>query len=577
MRHFKNFKTCVYCTAQTLASLDETTLARDYAYLEKYVGIDKVYLETYRDGTWVAIDHMKMIQNFFKEHGVEIAGGITTVTPPLEKDDAKRQRLFQTFCYSNEAMRTYLKKIVTYTAELFDEIILDDFFFTSCTCDDCLRERSNLSWAEFRSKKMIDVAENLVLKPAKLANPSVKVNIKYPNWRESYHETGYVPKIQPSMFDKIYTGTETRNTAHTDQHLPRYLSYSIMRYMEHVAPGRNGGGWFDTYSCWPIDCYLEQGYLTALSRPQEITLFQWGDLFENRLVTPLGMQLGKLDRILNQVGTPCGTPVYLPYASDGENHIEDHLGMHGIPFEPVPDFPTDSENVFLTQAALKDPDILQKLEAFLRKGGTAVVTTGFASHIQAAQWAQFSSVRFTGRKLTANRYHVTDDFAGFYENQQPVTFDELQFSNNASWSYVNAGSGDSHSSILLLDTYGKGKLFTLAAPDCFADFAKLPIPVMDMIRRPFASHGLYISGKNVSLFQYNNDTFVLYCYAGSNALPERVSIHLLSPACHLTDLNGKPIGNFIETFCHHQQWDEKEWITSVLVHPGEFYAFKIAR
>lgn len=77
------------------------------------------------------------------------------------------------------------------------------------------------------------------------------------------------------MFDKIYTGTETRNTAHTDQHLPRYLSYSIMRYMEHVAPGRNGGGWFDTYSCWPIDCYLEQGYLTALSRPQEITLFQW--------------------------------------------------------------------------------------------------------------------------------------------------------------------------------------------------------------------------------------------------------------------------------------------------------------
>ena len=102
-------------------------------------------------------------------------------------------------------------------------------------------------------------------------------------------------------------------------------------------------------------------------------------------------------------------------------------------------------------------------------------------------------------------------------------------------------------SILLLDTYGKGKLFTLAAPYCFADFAKLPIPVMDMIRRPFASHGLYISGRNVSLFQYSNDTFVLYCYAGSNALPERVSIHLLSPACHLTELSGKPIGNLAKS------------------------------
>lgn len=577
MGHFTNFKTCVYCTAQTLSSLDEETLTRDYAYLEKYVGIDKIYLETYRDGTWVAADHMKMIQNFFLNHGVEIAGGITTVTPPLVKEDEKRQRLFQTFCYSNEKMRNYLKKVVTYTAELFDEIILDDFFFTSCTCEDCLLERGSRTWAEFRSDKMVDVAENLVLKPAKQINPNVKVTIKYPNWRESYHETGYVPKIQPAMFDKIYTGTETRNTAHTDQHLPRYLSYSIMRYMEHVAPGRNGGGWFDTYSCWPIDCYLEQGYLTALSRPQEITLFQWGDLFENRLVTPLGMQFGRLDRILDQVGTPLGTPVYLPYASDGENHFEDHLGMQGIPFEPVPEFPSESENVFLTQSALKDPAILEKLETFLLGGGTAVVTTGFAAHIPPEQWTRFSSVQFTGRKLTADRYHVTDDPAGFYENQQPVVFDELQFSSNASWSYVNAGSCDSHSSILLLDTYGKGRLFTLAVPDCFADLAKLPVPVMDMIRRVFASNGLYISGRNVSLFQYDNDTFVLYCYAGSNALPERVSVHLLSPAHHLAYLNGKSTGNFTETFCHHQQWDEKEWTTSVLVQPGEFYAFKIVR
>ena len=577
MGHFTNFKTCIYCTAQTLSSLDIETLTRDYTYLEKYVGIDKVYLETYRGGTWVSADHMKEIQKFFLEHGVEIAGGITTVTPPLVREDEKRQRLFQTFCYSNQKMRDYLKKVVTYTAELFDEIILDDFFFTSCTCEDCLRERGSRTWAEFRSDKMVDVAENLILKPAKQINPDVKVTIKYPNWRESYHETGYVPKIQPAMFDKIYTGTETRNTAHTDQHIPRYLSYSIMRYMEHVAPGRNGGGWFDTYSCWPIDCYLEQGYLTALSRPREITLFQWGDLFENRLVTPLGMQLGKLDRILDQVGTPCGTPVYLPYASDGEKHFEDHLGMQGIPFEPVPEFPSESENVFLTQAALKDPEILDKLEQFLVNGGTAVVTTGFASHVPSEQWKQFSSVRFTGRKLTADRYHVTDDFAGFYENQQPVTFDALQFSNNASWSYVNAGSGDSHSSILLLDTYGKGKLFTLAVPDCFADLAKLPVPVMDMIRRAFASDGLYLSGRNVSLFQYDNDTFVLYCYAGSNAVPERVSVHLLSPAHHLAYLNGKSAGNFTETFCRHQQWSEKEWTTSVLVQPGEFYAFQIVR
>ena len=129
-----------------------------------------------------------------------------------------------------------------------------------------------------------------------------------------------------------------------------------MRYMEHVAPGRNGGGWFDTYSCWPIDCYLEQGYLTALSRPQ-----QRYHPFEEKLLISAKYQ---------------------------DLSVQPASGKR---------FQSQSEN--LVQ---------------VRKGGTAVVTTGFASHIQAAQWAQFSSVRFTGRKLTANRYHVTDDFAGFY-------------------------------------------------------------------------------------------------------------------------------------------------------------------
>jgi len=33
----------------------------------------------------------------------------------------------------------------------------------------------------------------------------------------------------------------------TDQHLPRYLSYSLMTYMEAMWPGHNGGGWFVLY------------------------------------------------------------------------------------------------------------------------------------------------------------------------------------------------------------------------------------------------------------------------------------------------------------------------------------------
>ncbi len=103
---------------------------------------------------------------------------------------------------------------------------------------------------------MKEVSENLIIKPAKAINPNIKITVKFPNWMESYQEAGYNPGEQKDLFDMIYTGTETRHQRHTDQHLPRYESYSIMRYMENLAPGRNGGGWFDCYQCYPMDAYL---------------------------------------------------------------------------------------------------------------------------------------------------------------------------------------------------------------------------------------------------------------------------------------------------------------------------------
>ena len=585
MGHYENFRAAIYCTAQTLSAIDGRRLEREWEFLEKYVGVDKVYLETFRNGTLVPEGQIRMIRDFFQSHGVETAGGITAVTPDLSEEDGKRQRLFSTFCYSNKGMRDKLKEVAEYTAGLFNSFILDDFFFTSCTCEDCIRERGNRSWSEFRAEKMREVSENLVIGPAKRINPEVKITIKYPNWRESWHETGYIPEIQRKLFDFIYTGTETRNTAHTDQHLPRYLSYSLMRYMENVAPGRNGGGWFDTYSCWPMDCYLEQAYLTAFSRPEEITLFQWGDLFENRLVTPLSVQLSKIDRILNEAGNPVGTPVYLPFGSCGENHLEDHLGMQGAALEPVPDFPWEAPVIFLTAAAFADREIMEKLERYLMQGGTAVVTSGFVREAPEEKWKRLSSIRLTGRKLSAERFQITDDPAGYYEGKEPVQFDELQFCNNASWSFLNAGTGDSHSSILLMDTFGRGKLFTLAVPDVFADLSRIPVPAMDMVRRVLTSGRIYISGRNVSIFTYDNGAFVLYCYAGGDSVPEDITVHLLENAEGRADgqayelealKDGRRI-SLTKRICRHEGWTDLEMTAQIRVLPGEFAAFRVIR
>lgn len=119
------------------------------------------------------------------------------------------------------------------------------FFFTNCRCKACIEAKCGLSWAEYRTELMKEVSIDYVIRPAKEVNPNVNLIIKYPNWYEHYQETGYNLKDEPSLFDMIYTGTETRDSMYTQQHLPRYLSYFIMRYMENVKPGKNGGGWFD--------------------------------------------------------------------------------------------------------------------------------------------------------------------------------------------------------------------------------------------------------------------------------------------------------------------------------------------
>ena len=68
-------------------------------------------------------------------------------------------------------MRARLKEVSEYTASLFDEFIIDDFFFTQCMCEDCVREKGDRSWEEFRLAKMMEVSRDLIIGPAKKVNP----------------------------------------------------------------------------------------------------------------------------------------------------------------------------------------------------------------------------------------------------------------------------------------------------------------------------------------------------------------------------------------------------------------------
>lgn len=539
---YKNFKTVTYCVAGWVNRITEEQLRKDADFFQKYVKLDKIYLETYRD-EFASKEKIEMVKCVMKDYGIEVSGGITTVTPDLNESDKKRQRLFNTFCYCNEPMRARLKEVSEYTASLFDEFIIDDFFFTQCMCEDCLREKGNRSWQEFRLAKMLEVSENLIIKPAKKINPKINIIIKYPNWRESFQETGYNPGQQRDIFDSIYTGTETRHGAQQDQHLPRYLSYSLMRYMESVAPGRNGGGWFDPFDCDRFDTYLEQAYLTAFSKPKEIMMFCWPALAGNKRATPLGFMYDRLDAVLDKLGEPCGLKVYIPFNSQGDDHIEDFLGMAGIPMEPVCDFPEFDGNadagtaafknsVLVTAASLADEKIVEKLCRFVKAGGHATATSSFmiGALEKYPEIAELTSVRYTNRHLTADefQYNVSSQYGRNYlKSADSIEFPLLEHRNNASWSLINAGHGEYHESILCYDTYGKGRFTVITLPDMPSKIYSIPSPVLTAIREELEVSGIWIDcGSGVSLFTYDNRTFGLYCYTWDGCAPLDFNIHV---------------------------------------------------
>ncbi len=590
--NYKNFKTVTYCVAGWVNHITEEQLRKEADFLQKYVKIDKIYLETYRD-EFASREQIEMFKRVMKDYQIEVSGGITTVTPDLNESDKNRQRLFNTFCYCNEPMRARLKEVSEYTASMFDEFIIDDFFFTQCMCEDCIREKGNRSWKEFRLDKMMEVSRNLIIGPAKKINPKIHIIIKFPNWREGFQETGYNPGQEREIFDSIYTGTETRHGAQTDQHLPRYLSYSLMRYFESVAPDRNGGGWFDPFDCDRIDTYLEQAYLTAFAKPKEIMMFCWPAIAGNKRATPLGFMYEKLDMILGHLGNPFGLKTYIPFNSQGDDHIEDFIGMIGVPMEPVCDFPEFKEDcpanrkVFVTAASLEDSNIVEKLRAFVEAGGHAIATSGFmiGALTKYPEIKELTNVSYTNRTLTAEEFQTPGQhphFKNYVKSREAITFPLLEHRNNATWSIMNAGQGEYHESILCYDTYGCGRFTVLCTPEMPSKLYDLPAPVLGAIRKELDPSGIWIEGgSGVSLFTYDNKTFGLYAYTWDGCAPQDITLHIKGKVSELRRIPDSDRPAMFKPqilkplYVAAEKQEQEESVFYGRVTPGEFDFFEI--
>ena len=521
---YQHFKVSVYCTQQDVQRLsNEDYFRQSLNELRKYLTIDKVYLEVHRR---ISNDEktMRKVKKLFEREGIATAGGITAT------GGHGSTLHFNVLCYSDEQQVNMLFKAVKIAAKVFDECILDDFFFTSCRCDRCISAKGKLSWTDYRLRKMTEISRRMV-RLAKKINPRIKMVIKYPNWYPYYQNTGYNLATQPEIFDGIYTGTETRDAVYTQQNLQPYQSYAIMRYLSNVAPAKNGGGWVDPLARGTLDRYAQQLALTIFGGAKEVTLFHWDGLFrhlsQGRLVSEMGAVAGEtfrtVDAFAGLLQAPQGLFVYRPLNTQGEDFLPDYLGMVGIPIEITPRFPRNVKSVLLTAAAGDDPELQNKIKTFLKAGGTVIITSGLLQKLQDHGMQEFLSAKVKGY-ATVNR--ASDlNFKDVFDFSRSVTIPIVQAPTNDCWNEIlGISSGGNAFSLLAAGSYASGRILVLTVPDDFSDFYAFPRQTLLQIRQMLLDEQpvLLDAPAGVSLFAYGSHTLIVQSFLRHNT---KVALH----------------------------------------------------
>ena len=549
---YKNFKVAVYARAYEVQKMDSLQwLEPIWNEMSQQLKIDKIYLETHRDQILVNEKTIESAKKFFETRGIKVAGGITFTI-----NESNR---YETFCYTNPEHRKRVKEIAEFTAKHFDEIILDDFFFTNCKCELCIKAKGNLSWTQYRLKLMKEAAEELVIKPAKAVNPKVKIVIKFPNWYEHFQGLGFNLEAEPKLFDGIYTGTETRDPVHSGQHLQQYESYLIYRYFENIKPGGNGGGWVDPGGASYMDRYAEQLWMTLFAKAPEITLFdfrqlqrplspadrgQWQGLqtsFDfDEMMKPVRLENGKMitpatiaraagytfehvDSVIGKLGNPIGVKSYKPFQSLGEDFLQNYLGMAGIPMDIVPVFPADEKIMLLTEEAKFDPLLVNKIKDQLIAGKNVMITSGLLKALQGKGIEDIVELEYTDKKV------LTKEFAVGWQktclSKEEMLFPQIKYLTNDSWEDISCLASGSGYPLLHEARYANGSLFVLTIPDNFGDLYNLPPEVLNRIRTVLSPDiKVRIEGPaQIGLFVYDNNTFIVESF-----LPENVGINIIT-------------------------------------------------
>jgi hypothetical protein len=551
-RAYTNVSVAVYFRYQEVHSIPASLIrfSNQWANVEKQLTVDKVYLETTRNAEVATESDVETLKKFFTTRGIKVSGGLgLTVNEPNG---------FQSYDYNSPADRAKVKSISEFTAGHFDEIILDDFYFSNVKGDAAIAAKGDKSWTQFRTELMDEVSQNLIIAPARQVNPKVRVIIKYPNWYESFQGLGYDLAAEPKLFDAIYTGTETRD-AGSGQRLQSYQSYLQTQYFNNIKPGGNQGGWID--GGMDVNRYAEMFWDTFFAKVPEITLFNSqqimaglnaGNLATNgglaQLTAPVpqpdgstyhpdmvariaGYSAELLDRFLGQLGKPVGVATYKPCNSVGEEYLPDYLGMVGVPIDLVPDFPTNASTIFLTAASRYDTNLVSKVKTFVQAGGRVIATSGLVEAMADKGFQDIAEIEVTGHRVMATSFG--GGFGGGFGRGRGaapapdlnILLPQMRHFENDTWTGIPFNTAASGYPMAISAGFGKGTFYVLAIPDDFADLYRLPQSVLNQIRG-LLGHDLFVNldaPDHVSLFAYDNRAFIAQNFQ-SQPVTARVSV-----------------------------------------------------
>lgn len=363
----------------------------------KNTAITKVYIESFRSGVEVDREILVRARDAFAAAGIEASGCVTTTKVGKT---STRWKLIS--CFTDRATQDRLREIFAFAAGVFDEIMIDDFWFTDCACPECnaARERREVrvgdatfpvagdAWWQYRCELMTQVSRACVLGPAKVANPKVKVIVKFPQWYDRFHLRGYDIERESADFDRTWVGTETRDyPGPFAGNMPAYEAYFVMRWVAGFAPEKCGGGWYDPYGTTERT-YVEQARQTILAGARESLLFAYGSLQENtgpRNVEIWREHVAEFYEVAEQIAKrePIGVAAYKPANSQqiDEPFVFDFLGMIGIPLVPCHTFPADAPSAFFSTHALGDAQLVPQLSRLISRSMPILMTEGLAQRL----------------------------------------------------------------------------------------------------------------------------------------------------------------------------------------------------